>query len=445
MGKSRLASTEWRTITPNEHGDWINQRNSAFYTLRALSPDKSGTSVGGAPVFLNSTIGLLSARDAWCFNSSEAKLRANIKVCVDFYNEQTARFQATNPAGSLAQRKSGAKSFVVQDARKFHWNDEAYRDVANGAHFTVDESGFREGAYRPFFKQRLYFNPQLITSIRDFPQIFPDLNACNLGISITGLASNSAFHTLMTDCIAEYCLTAVNSAYLPRWRYIESDAALLDSGASGLMRVSNINPQALAEFRARYGDRRISDDDLFHYVYGVLHSPQYREAFANDLSKSQARVPMAASLADFRAFANAGRELAGLHVGYESVPPHPLEEIPARGWNPSARDAFRVTKMRYPGRRGSYDKTRIAYNAGVTLAGVPAKAHEYVLGTRSALDWLIERYQVKTHRASGITNDPNDWASEAGDPRYIFDLIKRVTAVSVRTVDIVAGLPELEV
>lgn len=154
---------------------------------------------------------------------------------------------------------------------------------------------------------------------------------------------------------------------------------------------------------------------------------------------------MAASLADFRAFANAGRDLADMHVNYESVPPHPLEKIRSDGWSPSARDAFRVTKMRYPGRRGSYDKTRVIYNAGVTLTGIPEKAHEYVLGTRSALDWLIERYQVKTHKASGITNDPNDWATEIGDPRYIFDLIKRVTAVSVRTVDIVAGLPELEV
>ena len=112
---------------------------------------------------------------------------------------------------------------------------------------------------------------------------------------------------------------------------------------------------------------------------------------------------------------------------------------------PRARDAFRIAKMRYPGRRGSYDKTRIEYNAGITLAGIPAKAHEYVLGTRSALDWLIERYQIKTHKASGITNDPNDWAAEVGDRRYIFDLIKRVTTVSVRTVDIVAGLPELGV
>ena len=445
MGKSRLAATEWRTVTPNEHGDWINQRNAAFYTLRALSPDKSGISAGGAPVFLNSTIGLVSARDAWCFNSSEAKLRANVRLCVDFYNEQTARFQATNPAGSLAQRKNGAKAFVSKDARKFHWNDEAYRDVANGVFFSVDESGFRVAAYRPFFKQRLYFNPQLVTSIRDFPQIFPGLNTYNLGISITGLASNSAFHTLMTDCIAEYCLTAVNSAYLPRWRYIVSDAALRDSGASDLMRVSNINPRALAEFRAHYEEDAISEDDVFYYTYGVLHSAQWRDAFANDLVKSQARIPMAASAADFHAFAKAGRDLADMHVNYESVEPYPLDEIHPLEWNPDAPTAYRVEKMGYPGGKNP-DRTRIEYNADMTLAGIPAKAHEYRLGSRSALDWLVERYRVSTDKSgSGITNDPNDWSAEVGDRRYIFDLIKRVTTVSVRTVDIVAGLPELGV
>ena len=152
---------------------------------------------------------------------------------------------------------------------------------------------------------------------------------------------------------------------------------------------------------------------------------------------------MAASRADFRAFAQAGKELADLHVNYESVEPHPLEEIHAPGWNPRARDAFRVQKMKYAGRRGNQDKTRIEYNAGLALAGIPPQAHEYRLGSRSALDWLIERYQMRTHKASGIVNDPNDWASEIGDPRYILDLVKRVTAVSVRTVDIVAGLPEL--
>ena len=203
--------------------------------------------------------------------------------------------------------------------------------------------------------------------------------------------------------------------------------ALGQLAVSQSQRVSNVNPKALSEFRAHYSDDGISDEDLFHYVYGALHSTQYRESFANDLSKSQARIPMAAGIADFRAFAQAGRELVDLHVNYESVDPYPLEEIHADGWNPNAPDAYKVVKMRYPSKRPNLDKTRIAYNAGITLACIPPKAHEYVLGTPSALDRLIERYQVKSHNASGIVNDPNDCAAEVGEPRYILDLIKRVT------------------
>ena len=214
---------------------------------------------------------------------------------------------------------------------------------------------------------------------------------------------------------------------------------------SELMRVSNINPVAFTEFREHYGDSAISEDDLFYYTYGVLHSQQWRDTFANDLAKSAARIPMAASLDDFNTFADAGRELADLHVNYETVEPYRLEELRSSNWNPSAPDAYRVEKMKYGGKRPTLDRSTIHYNAGITLKGIPATAHEYTLGTRSALDWLIDRYQVRTHKKSGIINDPNDWADEVGDPRYVLDLIKRVTTVSVRTVDIVRGLPELPI
>ena len=208
-------------------------------------------------------------------------------------------------------------------------------------------------------------------------------------------------------------------------------------------RVSNINPAALAQFREHYGAADISEDDLFYYVYGILHSPQYRETFADDLSKVAARIPLAATVADFRAFAQAGRDLAELHINYETVEPYQLTETHSADWKADAADAYRVTKMAYAGKGGS-DKSTILYNAGITLSGIPEKAQQYRLGSRSALDWLLDRYQVKTDKASGIVNDPNDWAKEAGNPRYILDLVKRVTTVSVKTVDIVAGLPGLE-
>ena len=260
-----------------------------------------------------------------------------------------------------------------------------------------------------------------------------------------GPGSSVPFAALMTCTISDIGLSSGNGAspYLPRYRY--ESTATLDARDAQLKRVSNINPAAVAEFRKHYNDDSISEDDLFYYTYGVLHSQQYRETFANDLAKSAARIPMAASLADFRAFAAAGRELGDLHVNYESVEPYPLDEIYSASWTPDAANAYRVEKMKYSGKRPNLDTSTIIYSAGISLTGIPRAAHDYKLGTRSALDWLLDRYQVKTHKKSGIVNDPNDWSAEVGEPRYILDLIKRVTTVSLRTVEIVNGLPELPI
>ena len=310
--------------------------------------------------------------------------------------------------------------------------------------YIADDRDFRISSYRPFFKQRYCFIRHLNNSVYKLPEIYPGTDADNIGIAVLHEGATTPFHTLMTDCIPDWHLTG-DSAYLPRYRYVPAQALTRPPAPDNpqLERVSNINPQALAQFQQHYHDDAITEDDLFYYTYGVLHSEQYRETFAADLQKQAARIPMAASLADFHAFADAGRQLADLHVNYETVEPYPLDEIHPPGWNLDVSNAYRVEKMAYAGKRPSLDKSRIIYNAGITLAGIPEAAHRYVLGTRSALDWLIDRYQVKTDQASGITNDPNDWCAEQNRPRYILDLVKRITTVSVRTVDIVNGLPGL--
>ena len=453
LAESRLATTDWETVTPNKHHDWIDQRSDVFQTLRALAADNgAGERVGLAPIFNRQTLGLVTSRDHWCYVSSEQQLRNNIRSSVRFYNDQVKAFRKTESVGSLRERSTRARAFAKNDPKHFHWSRENFRDLANGALYIVDDAGFTVGAYRPFFKQRLYFNRELNNSIRDFPQIYPNRETENLGICLTNAGSSSPFMVLMTDAVTEYHLPGAGNSgmYLSRWRYVpgcitgdgpRQGALGLDKDSPGLKRVSNINSDALDEFRAQFDDQAITEDDLFYYTYGVLHSPQWRETFANDLAKAPARIPMAASGDDFRAFVAAGRQLADLHVNYETVEPWPLEELWAHGWDAEAPGAYRVEKMSYAGRRPNLDKSRIVYNAGITLAGIPEAAHEYQLGSRSALDWLIDRYQVRKHKASGIVNDPNDWCAEHDNPRYILDLVKRVTTVSVRTVEIVRGLP----
>ena len=432
---SRLATTDWQIITPNEYGDWINQRSEAFQTLLPV-----------ASIFTTQTQGLVTRRDAWCYNSSASKLKKNIHNTVSFYNSQVEAFRNAAQTVDSENKNPSVESFVKHDPKQFQWNVETYRDARNGVQYGVDKTGFVAGSYRPFFKQELYFDQYLNSRIGKFPEIFPSSLQRNLCICLTGTGISSPFQALMTDVIPDDGL-AGHTVCLPRYRYVPAQALTLqpDPDNPELERVSNINPVGLAQFREHYGDPDISEDDLFHYTYGVLHSRQWREQFADDLAKSAARIPMAATADDFRAFAEAGRHLADLHVNYETVEPYPLPESHGEGWNQDTPNAYRVEKMSYNGPARNLDRSAIAYNSHITLGGIPDQAHQYRLGPRSALDWIIDRYQVKTDSKSGVINDPNDWATEHGDPRYIIDLIKRITTVSVRTVEMVQGLPQLPI
>ena len=436
LDSSSLATTEWQVTKPDVEGDWVNQRSKVFPSLRLIA-SRDGEDELVAPVFLLESLGLTARRDAWVWNSSESELRHHVGRTIEFYQKKAGEFAKTGASGNLKERVERAKQFVGKTPWDFHWNADNYRDLASGKEYEVDESAFTVGMYRPFFKQRLYFNSDLNSRVRRFSVIYPEATSRNLGISITGTGVNSPFYTLMTDFIVDDGF-AGHSAYFSRWRYIPQEEALGNSDV--LERVSNINPTALAEYRERYGDQSISEDDLFCHVYGVLHSPVYRETFAADLEKSAPRIPMPETLDDFCAFVRAGRELARLHNEYEYVEPHDLEVQVALGWDLEAPDAYRVVKMSYASKT---DKTRIRYNAGITIAGIPEEAQKYELGSRSALDWLIDRYQVSTHKDSGIVNDPNDWCEEIGDRRYILDLIGRIVTVSLETNRIVETLPAL--
>ncbi len=294
-------------------------------------------------------------------------------------------------------------------------------DLKRGKYAESDAEKIRESLYRPFLKSFLFFDKIMNEEVYQFPHFFPskETEVENFVICFNGVGSEKPFTVIAGNIIVNQSFLGGGSAFqcFPFYTYNED----------GSNRQENITDWALKKFRKRYKNNSISKWDVFHYIYGLLHSPQYREKYAANLKRELPRIPFAP---DFSAFADAGRKLAELHVGYENQPEYSLQQIE----NPDEKLDWRVEKMRL-----SKDKTSIIYNNFLTLSGIPQETYQYRLGNRSALEWIIDQYQVKTDKRSGIVNDPN----RADDPQYIVKLIGKVITVSLETVRIVQILPSL--
>jgi predicted helicase len=292
-------------------------------------------------------------------------------------------------------------------------------------------------------------------------ELFPTSSHSNWGFYALNPGADKPFSVLMLDRIPDLAYYGSNAGqFFARWRYekVDPEDGMLAFGAAedgdvvdGYRRIDNITDQALARFQAAYGNS-ITTDDVFFYVYGLLHSPKYRETYAADLKKMLPRIPL---VRVGRPFMDAGRRLSELHLGYESVQQYELEGLDAQP--PQGRDPFDfyavgktkmsfgkpTLKQRSAGEKR--DRTTIVYNSNITLRGVPEEAYRYMLGSRSAIEWIIDRYYIKTDKPSGIVNNPHDWSREVGDPRYILDLLARTVTVSLETMKVVDALPALDI
>ncbi len=434
VDKGTIGGIKWEAITPNTHGDWVGARSEVFGDFTPI-----GDKTGGTGIFSTYSLGLATGRDAWIYNFSRDRVKESTARSVDYYNEQLARYKASGSSDSARYAKV--------DTTRFSWNRNAHQDLARGRSYSHDPTHVRVASYRPFTKQWCYFDRQLNAMVYQLPRIFPASNRSTPGIVVMGPRSEADPAVLMVDNMPDLAMFTYATQFFPRWTYAAADDDQPELSASpsdeldGYIRVDNITNSTLDRIGKAVGDESTSKDDIFNYVYAVLHSPSYREAFAVDLRKMLPRLPEPTSADQFRELVAAGRQLAELHVGYEKVDPYPLDELQNSSLLGDSPDLLRVTKMRW---KSKTDHSAVVYNAHLTLAGIPEEAHQYRLGSRTALEWLIDRYQVTTDKKSGIVNDPNDWADEHGDPRYIVDLIKRVTTVSVETVKIVNSLPELD-
>ncbi|WP_104170594.1 type ISP restriction/modification enzyme [Cryobacterium sp. M23] len=430
-----IQGVPWEPVTPNDEGDWLNKRDDAFGAFTPIG-DKDAP---GRTVFTSYSRGLATARDSWVYNSSREDLMQNVEKMVLFYNGQVDAFESSGKA------TKDIDSVIDFDARSISWNRADKARVARGTKYSVHQDAVRISTYRPFSKQHVYFDRRLNDMVYKLETMFPTAAQPNVGIVITSPASHYAFTPYIVDCLPDLH-TLDTGQFFPRYTYEpRSGDTELDIFGDGepYTRVDNISDEIITDYRERYGSE-VTKDDVFFFIYGLLHSPDYRMTYAGDLKKMLPRIPNLADATDFASFAESGRRLSALHLGYESVVPYPLEMVTSTTGQNTVPD-LRVTKMRFGGKAGAWDKTTIRYNDEITLTGIPDEAHEYMLGSRSAVEWIIERYRVKQDKDSGIVNDPNDWATEHNDPEYVLNLLKRIVTVSVQTVAIVNSLPTLRI
>lgn len=376
-----------------------------------------------------------------------------------------ANYNAQVEAGKIKQNAD-------TNPANISWNRQLFRDLDRKLIHRFEPESIVPAIYRPFCKQAVYFNRSMNDMVYQMPQLFPTPAHRNVGFVLSQGDINKV-GPLMIDHLPDLHLCGDSQAFtLFTWEKQDfstvaqpdlfsgsepgaqadtgqPDLAPLDfsrpiadqipESVAGYTRRWNITDATLASYRNHYGDLSISKEDVFFYLYALLHHPSYRAAYQADLKKMLPRIPKCAG---FFAYSNIGRQLAGLHANYELVEPYPLREQ----WSVSApQDPWERYRVRKPAwvRKGEYDALK--YNPHLTLSGIPALVQDYQVGGRSPLEWVIDRYKAVMDKNSRIVNDPNEYCREIGNPSYIVDLIKRLVNLAIQTQNLVSQLPEFQI
>ena len=426
--------SDWQTITPDKHHDWIEQRSDAFVQFYPMGSQDSKAGKEDDAIFGLYSLGLVTSRDAYIYNYSRNACAENADQMTQDYLKALQEMEA-NP-------KCSTDEVTSRHAKNIRWEDNLKDNLERQKKTEFSGNYIRKMAYRPFVATNGYTDYTFIARKYQMDKIFPDSSNENRMICVPGVGSKKAFSTLMINTTPDYQLI-FNGQCFPRYRYLKPTDVLDTMGAlPGIGeepdRIDNISDTALRAFREHYSDDTITKDAIFDYVYGVLHAPSYREQFANDLLKELPRIPFAP---DFHAFAEAGGALATLHLGYETCEQYPLSVESTQGGRgvspPTQSEQFRLSEkaMRFADKEA---KTTLIINEHVRLSDIPEAAHRYVVNGRTPLEWFIDRYKIKRDTDSGILNDPNGWFE---NPRDLVTAIERIVYVSVESTRIIEGLP----
>ena len=422
-------SVPWRIIKPDAYGDWINQRDPGFDTYMRLGDKKTK---GVETVFRLYSNGLKTNRDAWCYNASRAELESNVRRSLEFYNGEVERYARDG-------RIERVDDFIEKDPKQFSWDEAQRKWVEQGRRIDFDPEAVRVSMYRPFTRRWGYFHRTYNNRVYQLPAIFPQSDSENRLICTTSIG-DKRFSTLMVSVLPDLHLIGAAQCF-PRYAYSKDHDGKIE-------RHSNITDSALRAIRDAHPEcsDKIDADVVFHYIYGLMHSPDYTSRFGKNLLKQLPRIPFVERAEDFFAFAEAGKALGELHANYEQAAPFPTVTVNGAPLDHAefVSEDYRVTKMRFAGKRGSQDRSTVVYNHRIRISGIPEDAHEYSVNGKTPIEWVMDRQRVSTHKASGIANDANRYATEtARDPAYPFILLLRAVTVGVETSRIVRNLPPL--
>ncbi len=431
---------KFKIIKPNEYGDWINQRNEAFDNFIPLAPKKK-YNIKAQSFFLTVSLGTTSKRDAWVYNFSNNSLKSNVKITIEHFNEQ------------LELINSNTKKTPAFNSKKANWSGDWMKKLKRNKKIVEEENEYRLALYRPFLKTNTYFGNDLNASRYQLTNLFPNKDSRNIIICVSASA-NDGLALLISNHIVDIHFNGDTQCF-PLYYYEENQyiqKGMFDDDSNKYIRRDGVSNFIFERAKKQYG-KNVTKEDIFYYVYGFLHSPSYREMFANDLKKMLPRLPLVEDVRDFWKFSKAGRELAELHLNYEDykvgnsgafvlVNRIPIEDVLTNTEDGKLKEVnYKVKKMRFLKKDR---KDTIIYNSQITIENIPLEAYDYVVNGKSAIEWIMERYQVKTHKDSGIVNNPNDWSAETGNEKYILELLLSIINVSLQTVAIVKELPKVD-
>lgn len=411
-----VENIDWLKIKEDKYGDWLNQRDDSFYEFLSLGDKKDKDK---KTVFSLYGMGVGTSRDSWAYNFDKSEVQKNMKNMIDFYNGEIKRLKNKK----LLSLKNLDKS-VSRDESKISWSSSLKSYFLRKKVGDFDRNKVRISSYRPFIKSYLYFDRMFNERVYQNPKIWRD------GVENRAICINSGskeFSCLITDTIPNIQF-AFNGQCFPLYHF-DKQGKKQDA----------ITDWALEEFQSHYKDKKIKKEDIFYYIYGVLHSPDYRKKYATSLTKSLPHIPFVKS---FWNFSKTGRELADLHVDYENVKPYGdlkiLKNKKEVKRSSLKEEDFTVKKMK----DYKEDPTKVDFNESVTISNIPKEAWNYKVNGYAPLRWIVERYKYKVDKDTGHINDPNTYSE---NPRYVFDLFCSLVTVSMKTQELIKSLPKMEI